>query len=138
MGTRSLTVFNDDDGAEIVVMYQQYDGYPTGVGAELKELLSGKKIVNGFGTDDDGKAFNGGSCLAASVVAALKSGIGNVYLYPAGTRNTGEEFIYTITPSNPIGIKVVVPRELDDGAVLYNGPVDDFDPAATETLTSYA
>jgi len=131
MGTRSLTVFNDDDGAEIVVMYQQYDGHPTGVGAELKGVLQGKKIVNGFRPGDDGKAFNGGSCLAASIVAALKSGIGNVYLYPAGTRDTGEEFIYTITPSNPIGIKV---ESIYGGgeSVLYNGPVDNFDPAAAE------
>jgi hypothetical protein len=131
MGTRSLTILNDDDGTEIAVMYRQFDGYPTGIGAELKELLKGKRIVNGFGPDDGGNAFNGGACLAASVVSAFKSGIGNVYLHPAGTRDAGEEFRYTITPSNPIGLKV----ESGYGEkwnTLYDGPIVGFDPEKVE------
>jgi len=134
MGTRSLTVLLDDDGAEIAVMYRQFDGYPTGLGAQLKELLQGKKIVNGYTPNDTGKAFNGGSCLAASVVSAFKSEIGSIYLYSAGTRNTGEEFIYTITPSNPIGITVESVYSDESGGVLYDGPIDDFDPEAAEKL----
>ena len=131
MGTRSLTVLLDNDGTEIAVMYRQFDGYPTGLGAELKELLQGKKIVNGFHAGDENNAFNGGACLAASVVSAFKDGIGSVYLYPAGTRDTGEEYIYTITPSNPIGIKVEAIYS-EDGEVLYDGDIDNFDPKAVE------
>ena len=51
MGTRSLTVFNDEDGKEIAVMYRQFDGYPSGHGTELAEFLAGKKMVNGFNSD---------------------------------------------------------------------------------------
>ena len=38
MGTRSLTFVYDEQEA-IINMYRQYDGYPTGHGAELAEFL---------------------------------------------------------------------------------------------------
>ena len=39
MGTRSLTYVYDDYSVNtpIMCMYRQYDGYPTGHGAELSE-----------------------------------------------------------------------------------------------------
>lgn len=101
MGTRCLTVIKDNDEkqTEIVVMYRQMDGYPSGHGKELKDFLKGKKIVNGFGSNDE-KNFNGMACLAAQVVAHFKTGIGGIYLHPAGTRNMDEEFIYTVYDMN--------------------------------------
>lgn len=100
MGTRSLTVFKDEH-EEIVVMYRQFDGYPEapGLGCELAEFLSGFKVVNGFGSERT-KIANGMGCLAAQVIAKLKDGVGNIYLHPAGTRNCGEEYIYTIESKN--------------------------------------
>jgi hypothetical protein len=95
MGTRSLTVFKED-GKEIVVMYRQFDGYPSGHGKDLAEILAGRKIVNGFSSIDK-KVFNGMGCLAAQVVAELKDGPGNIYLYPAGTRDCWEEYVYIVT-----------------------------------------
>ena len=98
MGTRSLTVFKDN-GEEICVMYRQFDGYVEGgLGDELVEFLKGKEIVNGYGSQEDTEKpnFNGMGCLAAQVIANLKNGIGNIYLHPAGTRDCGEEYIYTI------------------------------------------
>lgn len=98
MGTRALVVFKDKDDEEIAVLYRQYDGYPSGLGEELKSFLSSKRIVNGFNkTNEEHQDFNGMGCLAAQVVAHLKDGIGNVYLHPAGSRDLGEEYIYTIT-----------------------------------------
>jgi len=97
MGTRSLTVVENEDGAEIVVMYRQYDGYPSGHGAALAQFLDGKHLVNGFSsgmTLEDG--WNGSGCLTAALVAAFKTEVGGIYLYPAGTRDAGEEWIYTI------------------------------------------
>ncbi len=50
MGTRALTFVYDGD-KPIVNLYRQYDGYPTGHGAELAQFLDGFKIVNGIGAE---------------------------------------------------------------------------------------
>ena len=101
MGTRCLTVFKDDDGEEICVLYRQFDGYVEGHGNDLVKFLKGKKVVNGFGHGENlSNAFNGMGCLTAAVIAHFKTEIGNFYLYPAGTRDCGEEFIYTVEDLN--------------------------------------
>lgn len=99
MGTRSLTVFVDDEKKEIAVMYRQYDGYPEGHGQELCDILKNRRLVNGYSSiDAQQKAFNGMHCLAAQIVADMKDGIGDIYLDPAGTRDCGEEYIYVVEP----------------------------------------
>ncbi len=96
MGTRSLTIFQEEDGTEIAVLYRQFDGYPTGHGADLKEFLSGFTVVNGYGLGEPERSANGMNCLAAQTIAHFKDGIGGFYLYPAGTRDAGEEYIYIV------------------------------------------
>jgi len=71
MGTRSLTFVYDERGDAIINLYRQYDGYPSGHGAELAEFLAGKRIVNGL-AGDTSMVFNGMGCLAASLVANFK------------------------------------------------------------------
>lgn len=121
MGTRSLTVMHDDadnyDGEEIVVMYRQMDGYPSGHGQELRDFLSNIVIVNGIGLSDNRRIANGGSCLAAQIVAHFKDEVGGFYLYPAGTRDCGEEYIYHVYPSVKHGnIKVTSESPYDDNS----------------------
>ena len=96
MGTRSLTVMQDEEEKEIAVLYRQFDGYPEVHGAELKTFLENRKIVNGI-RGDDNNIFNGMSCLAASLVSHFKNDVGGFYLYPAGTRDCGEDYIYFIS-----------------------------------------
>jgi hypothetical protein len=79
MGTRSLTYVYDGE-TPIVCMYRQFDGYPTGHGAELAGFLSEGKIVNGLGSDD-GKVFNGMGCLAAQMIAHFKQTPGGFYIH---------------------------------------------------------
>lgn len=95
MSTPALTVVLDEEGNDIMVLYRHWDGYPEAHGQELKDFLFGRKIVNGI-MDDKSKDFNGINCLAASLVAYFKKDIGDFYLYPAGTRDMGEEYIYFI------------------------------------------
>lgn len=95
MGTRCLTVFQDDDSREIAVMYRQFDGYLDGHGKDLATLLAGMKMVNGI-TDHSEKVANGMACLAAQVVAHFKKRPGGIYLEPAGTRDCGEDYIYFV------------------------------------------
>lgn len=98
MGTRSLTKIIDsaDDNKEFFCMYRQYDGYPDGHGLELAEFLKDMYFVNGIGMDEKRKIANGINCLAAQLVTNFKDGPGYIYLYPPGSVECGEEYIYTI------------------------------------------
>lgn len=132
MGTRSLThVLGDSSESVLVTIYRQMDGYPTGHGADLADILRDRVIVNGFGSDTPAKASNGAGCLAATIVEKLKAeaGIGGIYLEPPGSNNHGEEYTYTVAP-NGSGIKLKVVGYHD--RVLFDGNVNDFDPAAAE------
>jgi|TARA_R100000656_G_scaffold98828_2_gene71727 hypothetical protein len=113
MGTRSLTTFIDDhNDNEIVVMYRQMDGYPETHGKELVEFLDDMHIVNGIRINDERKIANGISCLAAQTVAHFKDGVGHIYLYSAGLRDCGEEYIYTIYTYNKPNNK---PKKTNNG-----------------------
>ena len=156
MGTRNLTVMvNGNKNAEtetqeIAVLYRQMDGYPSGHGAELADFLKPYEIVNGFGFTKEGeeppKVFNGPDCMAASIVAHFKDGVGNFYLYPAGTRDCWENYIYIVTAYSPIDEwaeaenDAPAPAEKEraghiwlkvscvEGTVLYDGPIRDYTP----------
>jgi hypothetical protein len=112
MGTRSLTVLydvprNDEkEGEEIAVLYRQFDGYPDGHGAELNEFLKDMVIVNGISMSENRRIANGGSCLAAQIVAHFKTKAGGFYLHPAGTRGAYEEYIYYVRPQKDGTIQV--------------------------------
>lgn len=95
MGTRSLTVFEDDDGEYMSAIYRQFDGYPSGLGKDLFDILNGMVVVNGFNNETPKKAANGIGCMAAQVVAGLKEGIGNVYLDHAP--RSFEDLLHTIS-----------------------------------------
>ena len=101
MGTRSLTfVYNETNNGEkatpIINMYRQYDGYPSGHGAELAEFLSGGRLVNGLSGMGKERQFNGMGCLAAQMVANFKDGAGSFYLYPVTTTDCGQDYEYHI------------------------------------------
>ena len=126
MGTRALTVINGSDG-EIVVMYSQFDGYPGGHGLELADFLSGMRLVNGFKADEKGKWANGMGCLAAQMVANFKTQPGGIYLYPSGTRDTGEEYLYTIDRVDETNLQVTVEECWEDNKKIFQGTVEAFE-----------
>ena len=72
--------FSEKPSKTIVDIYHHYDGYPEGLGVTLASYLHDKKITNGLGSRDDYDYFNGLGCLAASLVAELKDGQGNIYI----------------------------------------------------------
>jgi hypothetical protein len=101
MGTRSLTfVYSESKSGEaaerIINMYRQYDGYPTGHGAELAEFLSSGNMTNGLRLDEKGRFFNGMGCLAAQLVANFKVGAGQFYLHPVVQQSCGQDYEYHI------------------------------------------
>jgi hypothetical protein len=149
MGTRSLTRFierTNDGETEIACIYRQYDGYPEGLGMDLKSAAGHLALVNGY--RDASRETNGMGCLAAIVVAKLKMAndpdngralCGNVYLCAPGTKDVGEEYVYTLREgeeiqSNPPrfgGNPRVIRLTVEDGGgnVLYDGPLSKFEPA---------
>ena len=104
MGTRSLTHVIETykhNGKKkkqtLLTMYRQYDGYPSGHGADLVEFLEGSKVVNGLGMDDkDKRVFNGTGCLAAQMVAHFKTEPGGFYIQKPNAKDCGEEYTYDI------------------------------------------
>mgnify|MGYP001563712705 CR=1 FL=1 len=101
MSTRSLTIVKDDTMNDIMVMYRQSDGYPSGHGQDLADYLRDHKITNGIGAGATwANSFNGIPCMAASIVAAFKDTIGGIYLYapqPEGDYHHGQEYIYYVS-----------------------------------------
>ncbi len=127
MGTRSLTVMYDSRGYndELAVLYRQMDGYLSGHGEDLKDFLKDITVGNGIRVGaPTGKFANGGYCLAAQIVAHFKDGAGGFYLYSAGTRDIGEEYIYYVYPSNDKPIRLVVEAH---GSIIFDGTVNDLD-----------
>ena len=122
MGTRSVTTIEGEDGP-LLKIYKQYDGYVEGgLGEELVDFLRGRKVVNGYTMQDkEDRAFNGLGCLAASIVAHLKDGIGNVYIQALDDDYEGS-YNYFISEDDGL-IRI---RMEGYNGVLYDGPVDDF------------
>ena len=73
--------FSEEPSKTIVDIYHHWDGYPEGLGVTLASYLNGYHIVNGMGREND-NLFNGIGCMAASIVAELKDGPGDVYIEP--------------------------------------------------------
>ncbi len=116
MGTRSLTYVYSED-TPLINMYRQYDGYPTGHGAELAEFLSGFEIVNGYG-EVKPKLANGMGCLAAQLIANFKQSVGGFYIYAVTDTDCGQEYEYHVYEN-----RVVVK---DPTAVIFEGDYQSF------------
>ena len=124
MGTRSLTYVYSED-TPLINMYRQYDGYPTGHGAELAEFLSGFEIVNGYG-EVKPKLANGMGCLAAQLIANFKQSVGGFYIYAVTDTDCGQEYEYHVYEN-----RVVVK---DPTAVIFEGDYQSFAEFCSETV----
>jgi hypothetical protein len=101
MGTRSLTFVYEKYGQiqkPVVNMYRQFDGYPTGHGAELAEFLNGGRLVNGLIQTKtvDEAVYNGMGCLAASMVSHFKQTPGGFYIHPTDVTDCGQDYEYHV------------------------------------------
>ena len=141
MGTRSLTHIIETykhNGKKkkqtLLTMYRQYDGYPSGHGADLVEFLEGGDLVNGFGMDDKGKkVFNGAGCLAAQMVAHFKKDVGGFYIQKANAKDCGEEFTYEIeVDSDTKQITLRCFKVWDKKNKMFEGKPEDFLEAVKE------
>jgi hypothetical protein len=137
MGTRSI-VHVKDGRKTIVTLYRQFDGYPSGMGDDIKRILNNGEveILNGYGGYSKCPSnFNGMGCLAAFLIGELKEQkIGNVYIIPTNSSGHGEEYVYTISQkNNQIHIKV---QDDWNKTILFNGLLKDFCGKIVEGMTS--
>lgn len=102
MGTRStyrvIEQWTDDKTGKItnenlVLVYLQYDGYPTGHPIDTAEWLSSGKVVNGYSPGEDKLVFNGAGCLAAQLVDKMKTGTGGCYIQSLKSRGKSWKII---------------------------------------------
>ena len=129
MGTRSLTIISEKlGGDEFMVMYRQMDGYPSGHGVDLFNALKDVVITDGIGGDELLKTANGMGCLAAQLVGHFKTEPGGIYLYPSGTRDVWEDYIYTLYPLNKKGnLQIQVETTVGtEKSPLFKGSIKKF------------
>lgn len=159
MGTRGNVVVMDQ-GKNLVRIYRQFDTYLSGMGSDLVEFLGHEpRLVNGYNSQDaaHSSTFNGMGCLAASLIAHLKGGIGGVYIEPLESEPDGLfiEYVYTLYADEveeaedgfrgkPGRLYIKVEGmggesyQTEHGRTqyhyhtIYNGPFADFDPVALE------
>ncbi len=130
MGTRSLTFVYDSYKARngrmvhrpIINMYRQYDGYPTGHGAEIAEFLAPFTLVNGIGVEETRKVANGMGCLAAQLVANFKDGAGGFYLHPVTSKECGQDYEYHIFQQGRDGFRIAI---TDRGCNMFGLTMSD-------------
>ena len=101
MGTRALIHVKDEHGDTLTTIYRQWDGHL--LGHDIKNIL--KEKCNGMG------------CVAATLVAGLKTGRGSVYLYPIDCVDVDEEYTYTVWPYED---------QLMLSVAGYNGSLKDY------------
>ena len=89
--------FNEHPGVDKVhvEIYNHYDSYPEGLGVNLSKFLNEFKVVNGLG-DRNARVANGMGCLAAQLVADMKTEPGQVYLYKPNEDIGWAEYVYYI------------------------------------------
>lgn len=120
MGTRSTIKFydgnSDADSKPLVCIYQQYDGYISGVGHGLANFLKGKTIINGIGQSQEMDKFaNGMGCLAAQFIAQFKTKIGGLYI---DTLDASEDYNYEVRLMDDKSLQIKV----DD---IFNGSPEE-------------
>lgn len=125
MGTRSTVHFIsefEDGEATVLSIYQQYDGYLEGVGAQIVETLK-KHTRLGDGTEfEESPKANGFHDLALLYVVDHKPEPYNMYVTTAD--NTQEYNYYIREEQNPQEILVTVTDY--DNTVIFTGTAEEF------------
>ncbi len=126
MGTRALVRVKDTQGQTLVTLYRQYDGYPSGLGNDIKKCFEGRELVNGF--QDVTTQVNGMGCAAALLVSSLKgSEAGGIYLHSTDVGDCGQEYEYVLYASSDEQLLYLRCEGYDGDKPLYDGPLNGFD-----------
>lgn len=137
MGTSGITHFHQSDIESPVIcyVYKQSDGYPDGLGEQIKKHLGPAKLVNGIRFDEDSGGYlkgqvNGMGCAAAQFIAAMKDGVGGIYMIAKAP--DWADYDYHIFHDGKIPDSFSPPGHLmmkimSDQDVIWQGRVSEFD-----------
>ena len=136
MGTSAMTYIHSGnrDTDVICAIYRQGDGYPTGMGEEIKTALGNKEYVNGLHGDYT-SVVNGMGCAAATLIKSLKEEAGNIYMvHPdAGDEQYNYHIFFDGDRYDPApGAKLSVAVEGRDNKKIWTGLISDFDGEVIE------
>ena len=126
MGTRSLTHIQNEDEDTLITLYRQHDGSFENYGLDLAKYLSRFEMVNGIpvGTTEYDELANGAGCLSAQVISEFKEGVGGYYVYPANSKDCGEEYTYTVTATEDMQIFIKAKNHYDNSLNFEGTPSD--------------
>jgi hypothetical protein len=136
MGTRStyrvIEEWKDDATGKtgqnkLLLMYRQFDGYPSGHPLETAEWLASGQVVNGLRMDEKRLVFNGAGCLAAQLVAKYKTEAGGTYIHPISHRGQcWENYLYDIIVKEDASIEYVCYENGKRKVEIFRGTPADF------------
>jgi hypothetical protein len=94
LGTRSLTFIYDMSKKPILCLYGQFDGEPKSLGLKIAEFINSKNMRF---TGESNNEVNGMGCLAAQLVAHLKTKTGCFYIQQSDIKqDCAQEYEYHI------------------------------------------
>lgn len=104
MATSAVIKLTDTAGNCVCQIYKHWDGYPEGLGQDLKNFINSEKLVNDIPTDSVNiKLFSGFSDFIAQLIWKLKDSgelgkpiKGDVYIYSPEDELSFVEYIYEI------------------------------------------
>ena len=153
MGVKSLTIVLDDEGTEICVLQRSIDGYLSGHGEDLKRVLRGHVITREYRSKDHSKAAVSMEHLAVLLIKDFRWGVGFSELLPCGTRDRGEDYVYTVYPRHTspklpsllnLRVEAVFPKytgpdlnKESTRTVIYDGLLDEFIPNEVQETVEY-
>jgi hypothetical protein len=135
MGTRStyrvIEQYKNEAGSiednNLVLVYRQYDGYPTGHPLETAGWLATGTVVNGLGMTEERLVFNGAGCLAAQLIAKFKDGPGGTYIHSLDSRGQSwEDYLYDIIVKEDRTIEFVCYENDETPNEIFRGTPAEF------------
>lgn len=121
----------------ICLIYGQYDGYPDGTPLRVANFLAKGKMVNGYGSGDNGLVFNGTGCMTAQLIAELKEGTGNIYVQSLNSRgNSGEDYMYDIINDFDTKSIVIVGYDWEGKEFFRGSPAQYLEKYAVEATAN--
>lgn len=76
--------------------YRHSDGYPEGHGQDLAKWLSGKRLVNGIGSDFlKGRDFNRAGTMAVKLMDHIQE-VSGCEVIPTGKGDMWEDYVYNV------------------------------------------
>lgn len=134
MGTSGIVHIHEQglDTPTICHIYKQSDGYPDGLGDEIRDCLGPKNVVNGIRFDLENQA-NGSGCAAAQLIASLKDDVGGIYMLRTAPDWSDYDY-HVFLPERPTSggqpPTHFLMRVMSRKDVLWEGKLSEFDGAS--------